>query len=114
MRISDWSSDVCSSDLDDGPADGRQGDAPKGLHRVGAEAARCLLLLDAHLLQHRHDLADDEGQGHEGGRHDDAGGREDDLEAEVFETRADPPAAADQPEERRLGKKWFRTVKTGW
>ena len=66
--------------VDDAPLDGRQRDAPEGLPRVGAEAAGRLLLLDADLLEHRHDLADDQRQGHEDGGHDDAGRGEDDLE----------------------------------
>src|SRR3546814_17702526 len=42
MRISDWSSDVCSSDLEDGDAVGDQIDAV-----VGAAACLILVLADA-------------------------------------------------------------------
>src|SRR3546814_12277676 len=41
MRISDWSSDVCSSDLD--AATGRHGDLPRGgrRHPMGGGPCRC-------------------------------------------------------------------------
>ncbi len=59
----------------------------KRLQRVGPEAAGRLLLLDADLLEHRHDLADDQRQGHEAGGHDDARRREDDVDAAFVQRR---------------------------
>ncbi len=67
----------------DRPLDAGQGDPAEGLPGVGPEAACGLLLVVAHLLQHRHDLADDQRQRHEDRRHDHAGRGEDHLEAGV-------------------------------
>src|SRR3546814_10620654 len=42
MRISDWSSDVCSSDLHHRPARRRPGPCPKGADMKGADMTRYL------------------------------------------------------------------------
>src|SRR3546814_15015990 len=42
MRISDWSSDVCSSDLARGPRAGAAGGCGKAAHRRGREARRAV------------------------------------------------------------------------
>src|SRR3546814_6947069 len=47
MRISDWSSDVCSSDLDQAVCDHRQQDGRRlgaAAHHLGPEAGRALLV----------------------------------------------------------------------
>src|SRR3546814_17024416 len=48
MRISDWSSDVCSSDLADAAGGGMQQHDLATLHRVGAANQ----VFDGHALQH--------------------------------------------------------------
>src|SRR3546814_8307077 len=52
MRISDWSSDVCSSDLRDGAelVGGEMGDG--GLHALGQQDGDAVSLFDALGLQH--------------------------------------------------------------
>src|SRR3546814_10763114 len=47
MRISDWSSDVCSSDLARGPRAGAAGGCGKAAHRRGREARRAVRRLVA-------------------------------------------------------------------
>ena len=61
--------------VDDAPADGREGDAPEGLHAGRPERRGGLLLLGAHLAQHGHHLAHHERQADEDRGEDHAGQR---------------------------------------
>ena len=63
------------------PADRRQGDPPEGPPAARAEGVGDLLLVDAELAEDRHDLADDERQGHEHRRQDHARPGVDDPDA---------------------------------
>src|SRR3546814_12175960 len=58
IRISDWSSDVCSSDLDEDNRDGRGQDQPGADERPGAPALR-RMKLEQHETGQREDEADE-------------------------------------------------------
>ena len=83
--------------VDDRPLDAGQRDPQEGLAGVGPEAAGGLLLVVADLGQDRHDLADDQRQGHEAGRHDHARRTEDDLEAGASRVGPNQPCARCRP-----------------
>src|SRR3546814_14681987 len=100
MRISDWSSDVCSSDLD--RAVERMGDftrgAPPQLTQIGAEKLRDILR---------------EHEAHLAGKPDakPAGLAYTDL-SDADLTGANPTLA--RPEARRVGKECVRTFRSRW
>src|SRR3546814_13206838 len=109
MRISDWSSDVCSSDL---------GDDDGGHHRAQADAAACggegildragePLALAPLLPEGLHDLHRAQRL-----RHDRANVG-DPVLAEAGNV-AKPAADEDRSEERRVGKEWVRTCRSRW
>ena len=77
----------------DGPADRGQRDPPEGRERRRAERRRGLLLLDADLAQHGHDLAHDERQRDEGRGEQHRRQREQDLDP-VSEQPVPEPAVA--------------------
>src|SRR3546814_15749540 len=95
MRISDWSSDVCSSDLDPRPYQAALDQAQAQLQRARAEAklaqaqdARAQTLIEAKAISR-----------------------------EEFETRKAASAQGDagvRSEERRVGKECVRTCRYRW
>src|SRR3546814_16132842 len=88
MRISDWSSDVCSSDLQDAVE-------PAGeLPRLVAE--------EGHHGGHDHHAHDRGVEEHRGGQ----------AEAEHLDERA--VAEGERSEERRVGKEWVSTGRSRW
>src|SRR3546814_15366561 len=94
MRISDWSSDVCSSDLADVDALGDQSAA----HQLGQ--LRVVLGQDLHHFENRHPRAQ--------------------PPVRLRQLGADRAAADDdqmrrpRSEERRVGKEWVSTCRSRW
>src|SRR3546814_15526532 len=102
MRISDWSSDVCSSDLERQRADARDQIA------VGDECAATAALAETEILQR-----------------DQHGDRETVVDRGIFDVgRGDPrlgegggarhPPGRPRSEERRVGTEWVRTCRSRW
>src|SRR3546814_13654977 len=105
MRISDWSSDVCSSDLVDSTAGGlhdRRGVADNEGTDGGADDDHRL----ERLPQHR-DLA-----AHGGIAAERAGDNDQDTDNQPH--GAPTRGTTARSEERRGGKAWFSTFKTRW
>src|SRR3546814_20240405 len=99
MRISDWSSDVCSSDLPGLDAEARQqlGNDVEAGAEEGARGDHAVASLEL-----RHQRGED--------RAHPAGGRHADLGA--FQQA--PALLEHRPEERRVGKAWVRTITSRW
>src|SRR3546814_20820271 len=101
MRISDWSSDVCSSDLEPAPF----GDLDRGHHlvpgpRVGHREGRCLqdplVAAQDALGQQRRDVL------------------RVDPDPVPGATGEVDQAVLVRPEERRVGKEWVSTGRSRW
>src|SRR3546814_20341696 len=100
MRISDWSSDVCSSDLGDGPHD----EALAAAHVTGHEHAGNARLEvgvagDVGASVELHAKAFEQALGL---RSEEAHGQEHELALDLLRS-----------EERRVGKAWVRTFNSG-
>src|SRR3546814_2451164 len=89
VRISDWSSDVCSSDLADGEG---------GLEQHVQRGAPVAALHHQRRVVHRHERHDETGDG-------DADGPHADLQALLL---------GDRSEERRVGKECVSTCRSWW
>src|SRR3546814_2326210 len=100
MRISDWSSDVCSSDLRQG---GGQGARQIAVRRVEAAGAVERDARDAALLGIKDDLCR---RGHLPAR--EIGG------AQPMPARRTHPHPIERSEERRVGKECISTVQSRW
>src|SRR3546814_18290038 len=94
MRISDWSSDVCSSDLD---ALAREKYAP-------ATKAAALVVSSQNRADTMQRLADDRGQEVESLR----------ARLAAAEAKAEAARKDARSEERRGGKEWGSTCRTRW
>src|SRR3546814_14335123 len=97
MRISDWSSDVCSSDLQEG--EGAHPRKAEPAERIGAEAA------------------DDERQGRRAACDDEAVeevDREVRLGEQVPVVLQRPALRQERSEERRVGKECVSTCRSRW
>src|SRR3546814_13955281 len=97
MRISDWSSDVCSSDLYDIV---QQQQGLGILH--GHDDERLVIIVDAHFKYRGNFIGNFAGYGPEGGG---ASGGIDD---------ADAAADLSRSEERRVGKECVSTCRSRW
>ena len=92
------------------PADVWQRHAPEHLPAVGAEADRGQLLLRPHRLQHRDQLAGDEREGDEGGRHDQPRHGEDDADAVVRSPEEHAVHQGRQEQQCQAGEDQAQTV----
>src|SRR3546814_18742880 len=95
MRISDWSSDVCSSDLQTAERGEREGDIPPpadlGGARRGGGIVACL------------DIGDDR-----------VGEQADDRDSDGAEQQPAPRAQDQRSEERRVGKECVSPGRSRW
>src|SRR3546814_12469399 len=102
MRISDWSSDVCSSDLDLGLVAGFHQRLPAGLHQLGGAAAEHRLFAE----QVGFGLLLEGGADGVLARTTEAGA--------IGQRKLLGPAGVVRSEERRVGKECVRTCRSRW